>query len=151
MVLPIGVTGYGVFRQSVPGATDQEAVVPLSYAGASSQTLVYDETNSTTTAVAIVNPSSVATTITITVEDNTGALIGTSSPPIVLQPFSKTEAVLRTLPGLSGMADNRGIAQFTVTSGDVVVLGLRAKGLALTSIPAVNQKQLSDFTGEPFF
>ena len=34
MVLPIGVTGYGVFRQSVPGAADQEAVVPLRYAGA---------------------------------------------------------------------------------------------------------------------
>jgi len=151
MVLPIGVTGYGVFRQSVPGATDQEAVVPLSYAGASNQTLVYDETNSTTTAVAIVNPSSVVATVTITVEDVNGNVIGTSSPPIMLQPFNKTEAVLRMLPGLSGMEGNQGIANFSVSSGDVVVLGLRAKGLALTSIPAVNQKQLSDFTGEPFF
>jgi hypothetical protein len=150
VVLPVGVTGYGVFRQSVPGTTDQEAVVPLTYGGALNQTLVYDETISTT-AVAIVNPSSVVATITITVEDNNGNVIGTSSPPIVLQPFNKTEAVLRTLPGLNGMANNQGIAQFTVTAGQVVVLGLRAKGLALTSIPAVNQKQLSDFTGEPFF
>jgi hypothetical protein len=27
--LPGGVIGYGVFRQSVPGVPDQEAVVPL--------------------------------------------------------------------------------------------------------------------------
>ena len=151
MVLPIGVTGYGVFRQSVPGATDQEAVVPLSYPGALNQTLVYDDTNAATTAVAIVNPSSISTTITITVEDTNGHVIGTSSPPVVLQPFSKTEAVLRSIPGLSGMANNRGIANFSVSSGSVVVLGLRAKGLALTSIPAVNSRQLSLFTGEPFF
>ena len=30
VTVPVGVTGYGVFRQSVAGIPDQEAVVPLS-------------------------------------------------------------------------------------------------------------------------
>jgi hypothetical protein len=148
--LPVGVTGYGVFRQSVPGAADQEAVVPLVYPNVTTLTMVYDETNSTT-AVAIVNPGNAATSITITVEDATGNVIGTTVSPLVLQPGTKTEALLRTLPGLSAMAGNRGIVKFTVPSGGMVVLGLRARGLALTSIPTVGNRVLFDFIGEPFF
>ena len=54
--LPAGVIGYGVFRQSVPGIADQEAVVPLSSANSTSSTLVWDDTN-LATSVAIANPS----------------------------------------------------------------------------------------------
>lgn len=56
MKLPEGVIGYGVFRQTVPGVQDQEAVVPLSNAAATSASLSFDDSNFTT-AVAIVNPS----------------------------------------------------------------------------------------------
>ena len=150
VALPVGVTGYGVFRQSIPGIADQEAVVPLAYPNVTTLSMVYDEINSTT-AVAIVNPGTVATSITITVEDATGNVIATSATPLVLQPGTKTEALLKQSPGLNGMAGNRGIAKFTVSSGGIVVLGLRAKGVALTSIPTVSQKALFDFTGEPFF
>lgn len=51
-VLPVGATGYGVFRQSVPGVADQEAVVPLSPADAKFQSLLFDETNGLVTAAA---------------------------------------------------------------------------------------------------
>ncbi|QOY91321.1 hypothetical protein [Paludibaculum fermentans] len=130
--LPSGVSGYGVFRQSVPGQSDQEAVVPLSDAAAGANSLTWDETN-LTTAVAMVNPSSTSANVDVTLWDNSGNTLGTSS--IVLPPNNKSATVLRSLPGLEAMAGKRGSAQFTASSGSVAVLGLRFDGLALTSIP----------------
>jgi hypothetical protein len=133
--LPDEVSGYGVFRLSVAGRSDQEAVVPLSSASATSNTLTWDDTNYIT-AVAVANPSSVATTVAVVLRDESGNVIGTSS--IQLSPGAKTETTLRTLPGLSGMVGKRGSAQFTVSSGAVAVLGLRFNGSAFTSIPTTN-------------
>jgi hypothetical protein len=134
--LPGGVTGYGVFRQSVPGVPDQEAVVPLASSTSTGSTLTWDDTNYTT-AVAIANPSPVPVTVSINVWNSSGALIGTSS--IALAAFAKTEAALRSISGLSGVVGNRGSAQFTVSSGSVAVLGLRFDGAAFTSIPTAQE------------
>jgi len=134
--LPAGVIAYGVFRQSIQGIADQEAVVPLSNGSATSAVLSFDDT-SYTTAIAIVNPSSTAILVTVTIKDTTGRTLGTSMVPLSAQ--SKTEAALRTLPGLSAMAGVRGSAEFTVSTGNVAVLGLRFNGAAFTSIPAVEQ------------
>jgi len=130
--LPAGVSGYGVFRQSVTGLPDQEAVVPFAPANATSSTLVWDETNFIT-GVAIVNPSPVAANISITVMDNNGNALGTSS--MTLPAYQKTENALRGFLGLAGVVGLRGRAQFAATSGSVAVLGLRFKGTAFTSIP----------------
>jgi hypothetical protein len=134
--LPAGVTGYGVFRQSVPGIADQEGVVPLSSTSSTATTLIWDDTFYTTS-VAIVNPSSVFATVSIIVRDAAGATIGGAS--ISLAPKNKTALILRTLPGLGGMAGNRGSADFTVSSGNVAVLGLRFNGAAFTSIPTADR------------
>jgi hypothetical protein len=131
--LPPGVSGYGVFRQSATGKADQEAVAPFATANAVSSTLVWDDTNFIT-AVAMVNPGPVAATIAITVRDNNGNVVGTST--VNLPAYQKQEAALRNLPGLSGMAGLRGRARFDATSGNVAVLGLRFNGSAFTSIPA---------------
>jgi hypothetical protein len=128
---PAGVVGYGIFRQSVAGQPDQEAVVPFSSASATSRMLGWDETDSTT-AVAIVNPSPLALTVAVMVLDSNGNIIGTSTVP--LRPYQKTAIVLSTLPGLNGMVGNRGSAQFTVATGNVAVLGLRFLSTAFTSI-----------------
>jgi hypothetical protein len=136
MSLPSGVAAYGVFRQSLPGLPDQEAVVPLSSASSTRSTLIWDETN-VTTAVAIVNPSAVAATVAVTVWDDNGNLVGTSF--VNLSASNKTAIYLGTLPGLSGMAGKRGSAQFTVSTGNVAVLGLRFDGPAFTSIPTTQQ------------
>jgi hypothetical protein len=146
MFLPIGVTGYGVFRQSVPGLPDQEAVAPLSVANVNNVTLTFDETNYIT-GVAIVNTGGLAQTGTITATDKDGNVIGTS--PLTLPPFNKTEGLLRSFPGLSQIAGKQGTARFNVTTGAVVVLGLRAKGTALTSIPTLGQFQIFKFIGAP--
>lgn len=134
--LPAGVSGYGVFRQSVPGVPDQEAVVPLTSATSAGCTLIYDDTNYTT-AVAIANPSALAVVVSITVWDNSGSVIGSASIPLAAG--AKTEATLRGIQGLSAVAGIRGSAQFTVTTGSVAVLGLRFNGTAFTSIPTALQ------------
>lgn len=138
-LLPTGVVAYGVFRSDDPGPglAAQEAVVPLSLAGTSTATLIWDDT-SYITAVAIANPSNTAETVTITLWNASGTVIGSSS--VSLPANGKTEALLRTLPGLSAMVGNRGSATFTASpGGSVAVLGLRANGSALTSIPVAAQ------------
>ena len=136
VTLPAGVTGYGVFRQSVAGVPDQEAVAPLSPVNSSNVSMVYDETNYIT-GVAIVNPSGVVVTVAVAVSDTNGNLIGTSS--VILQPFSKTAVALRDLPALNQIVGTRGTVRFSVSTGNVAVLGLRFFGSAFTSIPAVPQ------------
>ena len=131
--LPPGVTGYAVFRQSVDGRADQEAVVPLSSALATTSTLVWDDTN-LTTAVAIVNLSSADNIVTVTARDAQGRSLG--SPARVSIPANGRVAMaLRDLPGLGNTVGNRGTAEFTVTSGNVAVLGLRFRLTSFTSIP----------------
>jgi hypothetical protein len=134
--LPAGVVGYGIFRESVPGVPDQEAVVPLASSRSTTSTLTWDDTNYVT-AVAVANPSVVPVTVSITVWNSSGTVIGTSSVP--LPAGGKMEAILRNIPGLSAVVGNRGSAQFTVGTGSVAVLGLRANGSALTSIPTTQQ------------
>lgn len=130
--LPAGVTGYGVFRQSVPGINDQEAVVPLSGTTATTSTLLFDDTKYVT-GVAVVNLASVSTTISVFARDNQGHTIETSNIPLAAN--AKTAVVLRDLPGLAGAAGALGAVDFTASIGNLAVLGLRFNGVAFTSIP----------------
>jgi hypothetical protein len=134
--LPGGVVGYGIFRQSLSGRLDQEAVVPFSSASTTTSTLIWDETNFAT-AVAIVNVSSLPNTATVSLRDAAGVTIGTSV--IDLAAHGKRAVFLRDLPGLEKMLGNRGSADFTVPFGNVAVLGLRFGGSAFTSIPTADR------------
>jgi hypothetical protein len=134
VTLPAGVTGYGIFRQTVAGRPDQEAVVPFASASSTTNKLAWDQTGGAVTSVAIANPSSVGTNVTITVWDTSGSVLGTS-PPIPISANGKTVGGLDNLVGLS-LAGKRGSAQFAVSTGNVAVLGLRFSGVAFTSVPA---------------
>jgi hypothetical protein len=130
--LPLGVIGYAVFRQTIPGRFDQEAVVTVAPESDQTADLIYDDI-AFTTSVAFLNPSDQQTTVTITVYSANGTQIGTSQ--VMLAPHAKDATILKSLPGLSGMAGNRGWATFSVPNGDVSVIGLRFGGSAFTSIP----------------
>jgi hypothetical protein len=130
--LPPGVEGYAVFRQSVPGRADQEAVVPLTSESNQHADLVYDDA-SLTTGVAFLNPSDQQETVTITTFTVAGVPNGTAQ--VVLAPHAKQAASLRAIPGLEAVAGNRGWASFAVSNGAVSVLGLRFGTQAFTSIP----------------
>lgn len=130
--IPAGVTGYSVFRQTSAGIAPQEGLVEFKDATATAIQMTWDDTNYTTS-IAIVNPSTVQTTVTITVWDNNGNLIGTS--PLVLAAGTKTENIMSSYPGLSKMVGLRGSALFSVTGGNVSVVGFRFNGAAFTNVP----------------
>jgi hypothetical protein len=130
--LPPGVTGYAVFRQTVAGRPDQEAVVRLTTEASQAADLVYDDTLFTTT-VALLNPSDQQATVTITAFSASGSQIGTAQ--VVLPSHSKVAPTLKNMPGLSGISGNRGWVSFSVSNGDLSILGLRFGGSAFTSIP----------------
>jgi len=131
--LPAGVTGYGVFRYTAPGsAAGQEAVVPLSGVTATTSTMIFDET-SYTTGVAVVGLGSSAITVNVTAHDQQGNTLGTGS--IQLAANGKTAVLLKDIPGLSGVVGKLGSTDFSVSSGNVAVLGIRTDGVAFTSIP----------------
>jgi hypothetical protein len=138
VTLPAGVTANGVFRQSVPGKPDQEALVGLKNANATAVSLTFDDTGTLTTSVALVNPSPLATTVTITVWDGSENVIGTSTQ--ILQPGNKIENAMRGFLGLFGMAGQRGSALFSVQTGNIAVIGLRSESTAFTSIPTTEQQ-----------
>lgn len=136
MSLPVGVVGYGVIRSSAAGRADQEAVVPFASASSQATTLIWDDTKYIT-AVAIVNPSSVPTIVSVNLRDVFGNLTAATSLPLGAK--AKIAILLRNLSGLGTVVGNLGSASFTVTGGSVAVLGLRADGPALTSIPTVQR------------
>jgi hypothetical protein len=132
--LPAGVTGYGVFRQTVTGRANQEALVGFKSATGTATSLIFDETSNLVASVAMVNSSNVAATVAISVWDNEGNLIGTAQQ--LVPAGNQVTSQLDQLAGLSGMVGKQGSALFTVPSGNISVLGLRfAGGGAFTSIP----------------
>jgi len=130
--LPAGVTGYGIFRQG-SGTALQEAAVPFAGASSMSSKLTWDETAGTVS-VAVANPSNAAGNLTITVFDTSGNLLGTSQP-IALSAYNKIGDTLDHLTGLS-LRGQRGSALFSVSTGNVALLGLRFINQAFTSVPA---------------
>ena len=129
-MLPRGVVGYAIFRQSVVNRFDQEAVVPLTIESSMGADFSYDDT-SFTTSIAFLNPSNQQVAVTITIHAADGTQLG--STQVGLTPRSKQSKKLSDLfPNIVG---NRGWASFSVTNGDVSVLGLRFGGSAFTTIP----------------
>jgi hypothetical protein len=99
--------------------------------------MTWDDTTHVTS-IAMVNPSTVAATVTITVWDPNGNVLGTSTQ--ALAAGTKIESAMYQLSGLSAMEGQSGSALFTVTTGNVSVLGLRFGGVAFTSIPTTQDQ-----------
>jgi hypothetical protein len=130
--MPSGVTGYGVFRQAVPGIPDQEAVVPFALTNGTRASLIYDD-SALVTAAAIWFNAAQQGTVTVTAFDESGTQIGTAN--ITMPPGTKVAFALRDrIPAVEG---RRGSVEFTTATGNISVLGLRFANAAFTSIPAV--------------
>ncbi len=132
LTLPAGVTGYGLFRQTVAGRPDQEAVIPLSEDSRQSANMVWDDIFFTTS-MSVLNPEDAAATVTLSVFAGNGTQIGTVNlnlPARSLQAFN-----LREQPGLAGVTGKLGTLRLSVPAGSVAALGLRFGDAAITSIP----------------
>jgi hypothetical protein len=141
VALPTGVTGYAVFRQTVVGRADQEAVVPLTPESSLAADLTYDDI-AFTTAVAFLNPTTQPVAVSINAFDAAGNSAG--SGLVVLAARSKQAITLKAISGLSGIAGKRGRVVFSASSGAVSVLGLRFGASAFTSIPVVHRPTVTE-------
>jgi hypothetical protein len=134
---PRGVIGYGIYRQSVSGRADQEAIVPFTSDGLRNSWLVFDNSNSMTTVV-LTNPAETASTVTIAMKDEAGQALGTAS--INLPPRSSVANLLSELaPGLGSAAGKRGTAMMSASGGSISAASLRFLSDAFGSIPVAAQ------------
>ena len=130
--VPAGVIGYGVFRQTVAGRPDQEAVVPLSMESSQAAEMIFDNSN-TTTGLALANPTTQQVTVNIIAYNGNGTQVGSST--VTLAPRAQTAVTLTSLAGMQGLAGQVGRITLTTSSGAFSALGLRFGGSAFTSIP----------------
>ena len=122
------VGGMAIFRQSVFGRPDQEAVVPIVNQYDSHFVLLFDNT-SFTTAIALANPTTSSVNIPVNIRNQAGQIIDQRT--INLGPYSHTAF---TLPDTWGSTvGRRGAVEFLASGFGVGALGLRFNGSAFTS------------------
>lgn len=121
--------GFAIFRYNPTG---QEAVVPLETRNASAYVLAFDNTNGLATGVALANVTDQAASVPVILRDEMGSLLGTDT--LALAGNGHTSFMLTQ--NYSATAGKRGTVEFQAPSGsEISVLGLRASGNALTTLP----------------
>lgn len=124
-------SGFAIF--SFP-AFKWDAVVPLEDRNAPSYILAFDNTGALATGVAVSNIAAAAGVIVVTVNDDTGTLITTAN--ITLSARGHISFLLKDQ--YPGTANRRGTVRFqTPNGGQISVIGLRANGGALTTLPVL--------------
>jgi hypothetical protein len=133
------IGGFAVFRYDPTG---QEAVVPLEVVNAPSYILVFDDTGSLTTGLAIGNVAAQPAVVNVIARDDTGRQIGTGS--ISLPARGHTSFLLTDVAhgGWAFTAGVRGTLEFlTPSGGQIAPLGLRVAtipgGFTVTTIPVM--------------
>jgi hypothetical protein len=128
------IGGFGIFKAT---STGQEAMVPLETRNATSYVLAFDDTGSLTTGVAIANLASTAANVGVVIRDDTGTRIGTGA--ISLPPQGHSSFMLPDpAAGFPITASKRGTLEVDPPQGgQIAILGLRANGNALTSLPVL--------------
>jgi len=132
------INGFGIFEIQ---ATGQQAVVPLETRNAPSYLLAFDETTGLNTGLALANVSATAGNVNVIVRDDTGAVIPTTVATIPLAADGHTSFMLNDpQQGFPELAGKRGTVEFdTPSGGQISVLGLRAHGAAITTLPVLAQ------------
>jgi hypothetical protein len=116
------IGGLAVFRQRVAGRPDQEAAVGITSSG-SRFSLPFDNTQGFVTSMALVNTSTTQNlTIAVTLREEGGMALAPVDP-ITLGPRSHTAFSLPTR--FPGVANLRGVVEFSASSPDMSGLGLR--------------------------
>ncbi len=128
------INGFAIFTDISSG---QAAVAPLESRNASAYLLAYDNTGELETGVAIANLANTAANVNVVIRNDAGTQIGTGS--ISLQPLGHNSFMLPDPTyGFPVTAGVRGTVEFDTTpGGQISVLGLRANGAALTSLPVM--------------
>lgn len=131
------VTGLAIFRQSVPGRVDFEAVVPLSYYLNTRAFMFFDETGGFSTGIAwLATRDYTGSTLTINIRDEDGNRILLDQ--VALKPYEKQVFSLGArYPQTAG---RRGTIEITCNPGYFAALGLRFNpGGAFTSFHSLDK------------
>jgi len=125
------INGYGIF--SYP-SLKWEAVVPLENRNASRYVMAFDNTGTIATGLAIANGVGVAALVPVTIRDHTGAILFSGTLPLAANGHTSF-----MLAGTYPVTVNkRGTIEFqTPSGGQIGVMGLRANGSALTTLPVM--------------
>jgi hypothetical protein len=127
------VNGFAIFKNS----SGQEAVVPLETRSAPAYLLAYDNSGALATGLAIANPATAAAAVNVIIRDDAGAQIGAR---ILNLPAQGHQSFMLTDPqsGFPVTVGKRGTVEFdTPQNGRISVIGLRAKGAAVTTLPVL--------------
>ncbi|MEQ1886630.1 MAG: S8 family serine peptidase [Bryobacteraceae bacterium] len=125
------VNGFGIFSNET---FHWDAVVPLETRLAPKYLLVFDNTGVLVTGVAVANVGTQTASIVVVIRNDTGAQIGTST--INLPAQGHTSFMLNQQYSVT--SGKRGSVEFrTPNGGQIAVLGLRANGPALTTLPVL--------------
>ena len=123
------VGGMAVFRHSFPGIADQEAVVPIVNQYENHFVLLFDNTSTFSTAIALANPTTNSVAIPVNIRNQTGQII--DQRIVNLGAYSHTAFSLVDRWGST--AGRRGAIEFLTSGFGVGALGLRFNGSAFTS------------------
>jgi len=132
------VNGFAIFQIQASG---QQAVVPLEGRNAPSYLLAFDHTNGIKTGLGLANVSAAKGDVKVVVRDDTGAVIPTKVASIPLSGNGHASFMLDDpTQGFPEIEGKRGTVEFdTPSGGQISVLGLRANGTAITTLPVLAQ------------
>ena len=130
------ISGFAVFAWN-PGNGVQQAVSPLEKQNPSSFVLYFDNTNGASEGVALANVSAQAAIVPITIRDDTGATLVSTTR--LLAAMGHTEFMVTDL--FPPTANRRGTLEFqTPPGGQISMLGIAALSTgAITSVPATTK------------
>ena len=115
-----GVMAYVVFTNRVAGHQDDEGTAPA--VAASNRILVpYDDASGFVTAIAVVNPTASAQTISVGFRTVDGLVLVSALPPVPA--MGHTAFVLSQT--FTAIAGHRGLAEFYSATGNISMIGLR--------------------------
>lgn len=134
LVLGAGVKGQAIFQQASPGGFDYEAAVPMSFG--TRRFFVPFDNSSATTSIALVNQG-VAANVTARIRNEQGSLLDTRTVNLAAGQHRATELV-QLLGNAVTAGTGRGTIEFDSGGPDIAALGLRFRGRAFTSFPAVS-------------
>jgi hypothetical protein len=127
-----GANAFALFRYDPSG---QEATVPFETRNAGAYVLAFDNTAPLATGVAIANLSSQSANVGMTLRDDAGNTLQTTTIPV--PPNAHYAFVLGGVYPLA--AGRHGTVEFSSVGAKISVLGIRANGDAFTSIPVLTR------------
>ncbi len=117
------ITGFAVFRQTVPGRVAQEAAVPLITGTSLRYYLPFDNTSGFTTSVALANLNAAnEAQVNFTFRDGQGQRIFQAALPTLPASGHRAFRIIDLWPDLDG---KRGTLEVSSLSGEVTLMGLR--------------------------